>query len=48
VEKDGKQKRRKFSAEYEAETVRLLQRSVMSICMMAGAWYRRNCYEAAV
>jgi transposase len=35
VEKDGKRKRRRFSAEYKAETVRLLQRSGKSIGQMA-------------
>jgi transposase len=35
VEKDGKRKRRKFSAEYKAETVRLVQRSGKSIGQMA-------------
>jgi transposase len=35
VEKDGKRKRRKFSAEYKAETVRLIQRSGKSIGKMA-------------
>jgi transposase len=35
VEKDGKRKRRKFSAEYKAETVRLVQRSGKSIDQMA-------------
>jgi transposase-like protein len=31
VEKDGKRKRRAFSAEYKAETVKLIQRSGKSI-----------------
>ena len=31
MEKDGKSKRRKFSAEYKAETVRLIQRSGKSV-----------------
>jgi transposase len=35
VEKDGKGKRRRFSAEYKAETVRLIQRSGKSIGQMA-------------
>ncbi|HEV2691254.1 MAG TPA: transposase [Bryobacteraceae bacterium] len=35
MEKDGKRKRRKFSAEYKAETVRLIQRSGKSIGTMA-------------
>jgi transposase len=35
VEKNGKRKRRKFSAEYKAETVRLIQRSGKSIGQMA-------------
>jgi transposase len=35
VEKDGKPKRRRFSAEYKAETVRLIQRSGKSIGKMA-------------
>ena len=35
MEKDGKRKRRKFSAEYKAETVRLIQRSGKSIGKMA-------------
>jgi transposase len=35
VEKDGKRKRRRFSAEYKAETVRLVQRSGKSIGKMA-------------
>jgi transposase-like protein len=35
VEKDGKRKRRKFSTEYKAETVRLVQRSGKSIGQMA-------------
>jgi transposase len=35
VEKDRKQNRRKFSAEYKAETVRLIQRSGKSIGQMA-------------
>jgi transposase-like protein len=35
VEKDGKRKRRTFSAEYKAETVRLIQRSGKSIGQMA-------------
>jgi transposase len=35
VEKDGKRRRRKFSAEYKAETVRLIQRSGTSIGKMA-------------
>jgi transposase-like protein len=35
VEKDGKRKRRRFSAEYKAETVRLVQRSGESIGQMA-------------
>jgi len=35
VEKDGKRKRRRFSAEYKAETVRLVQRSGKSIGQMA-------------
>jgi len=34
-EKDGKRKRRRFSAEYKAETVRLVQRSGKSIGQMA-------------
>ena len=35
MEKDGKQNRRRFSAEYKAETVRLIQRSGKSIGQMA-------------
>jgi transposase len=35
VEKNGKRKRRKFSAEYKAETVRLIQRSGKSIGQIA-------------
>ena len=35
MEKNGKRKRRKFSAEYKAETVRLIQRSCKSIGQMA-------------
>jgi transposase len=35
VAKDGERKRRKFSAEYKAETVRLVQRSGKSIGQMA-------------
>jgi transposase len=35
VEKDGKRKRRRFSAEYKAETVQLVQRSGKSIGQMA-------------
>ena len=35
MEKDGKRKRRKFSAEYKAETVRLVQRSGKSVGRMA-------------
>src|SRR5208282_637651 len=35
VAKDGERKRRKFSAEYKAETVRLIQRSGKSIGQMA-------------
>ena len=35
MEKDGKRKRRKFSAEYKAETVRLVNRSDKSIGQMA-------------
>jgi transposase len=35
VEKDGKRKRRRVSAEYKAETVRLVQRSGKSIGQMA-------------
>ena len=35
MEKDGRRKRRKFSAEYKAETVRLIQRSGKSIGQMA-------------
>jgi transposase-like protein len=35
VEKDSKRKRRRFSAEYKAETVRLIQRSGKSIGMIA-------------
>jgi len=35
VEKDGKRKRRRFSAEYKAETVRLVQRSGKSMGQMA-------------
>jgi transposase len=35
VEKDDKRKRRRFSAEYKAETVRLVQRSGKSIGQMA-------------
>jgi len=35
VEKDGKRKRRRFSTEYKAETVRLVQRSGKSIGQMA-------------
>jgi transposase len=35
VEKNGKRKRRRFSAEYKAETVRLIQRSGKSIGQMA-------------
>jgi transposase-like protein len=35
VEKDGKRKRRKFSAEYKAETVRLIQRSGKSVGKIA-------------
>jgi transposase len=35
VEKERKQKRRMFSAEYKAETVRLIQRSGKSIGQMA-------------
>ena len=31
MEKDGKRKRRRFSAEYKAETVRLVQRSGKSM-----------------
>jgi transposase-like protein len=35
VEKNGKRKRRRFSAEYKAETVRLINRSDKSIGQMA-------------
>ena len=35
MEKDGKRKRRRFSAEYKAETVRLAQRSGKSMGQMA-------------
>jgi transposase len=35
VEKDGKRKRRRFSAEYKAESVRLVQRSGKSIGQLA-------------
>ena len=35
MEKDGKRKRRRFSAEYKAETVRLVQRSGKSIGQIA-------------
>ena len=35
MEKDGKRERRRFSAEYEAETVRLVQRSGKSIGQIA-------------
>ena len=35
MEKNGKRKRRKFSAEYKAETVRLIQRSGKSIGQIA-------------
>jgi transposase-like protein len=35
VEKEGKRKRRRFSAEYKTETVRLIQRSGKSIGKMA-------------
>jgi transposase len=35
VEKDGKRKRRRFSAEYKAEAVQLVQRSAKSIGQMA-------------
>ena len=35
MEKDGKRKRRRFSAEYQAETVRRIQRSGKSIGKMA-------------
>ena len=35
MEKDSKRKRRRFSAEYTAETVRLIQRSGKSIGMIA-------------
>ena len=35
MEKDGKRKRRRFSTEYKAETVRLVQRSGKSIGQMA-------------
>jgi transposase len=35
VEKDGRRKRRRFSAEYKAETVQLVQRSGKSIGQMA-------------
>ena len=35
MEKDGKRKRRKFTAEYKAETVQLVQRSGKSIGQMA-------------
>jgi len=35
VEKNGKRKRRRFSAEYKAETVRLVNRSDKSIGQMA-------------
>jgi transposase-like protein len=35
VEKDGKRRRRRFSAEYKAGTVRLVQRSGKSIGQMA-------------
>ena len=35
MEKDGKRKRRRFSAEYKAETVRLVQRSGKGIGQMA-------------
>jgi transposase-like protein len=35
VEKEGKRKRRKFSQEYKAETVRLVQRSGKSIGKLA-------------
>jgi len=35
VEKNGKRQRRKFSAEYKAETVRLIQRSGKSIGQIA-------------
>ena len=47
MEKDGKRKRRKFSDEYKAETVRLIQRSGKSIGQHgAGAWHRRERIEA--
>jgi transposase len=35
VEKDGKRKRRRFTAEYKAESVRLVQRSGKSIGQLA-------------
>ena len=35
MEKNGKRRRRKFSAEYKAETVRLIQRSGKSVGQMA-------------
>ena len=35
MEKDGKRKRRRFSAEYKAETVQLVRRSGKSIGQMA-------------
>ena len=35
MEKDGKRKRRRFSTEYKAETVRLVQRSGKSVGQMA-------------
>ena len=35
MEKDGKRERRRFSAEYKAETVRLVQRSGKSMGQMA-------------
>ena len=35
MEKDGKRKRRRFSAEYKAETVQLVQRSGKSVSQMA-------------
>jgi transposase len=35
VEKNGKRQRRQFSAEYKAETVRLIQRSGKSMGQMA-------------
>ena len=35
MEKEGKRKRRRFSAEYKTETVRLIQRSGKSIGKMA-------------